>query len=57
MVRKMFFLFEEQTHLKLSIKQTATTERKLPRIILMLHTSLDPCYLNISPATFLMFSQ
>lgn len=31
MVRKMFFSFGEQTHLKLSIKQTATTERKTTR--------------------------
>lgn len=52
MVRKMFFLFGEQTHLKLSIKQRATTERKTTTF-----HSLYPCYLNISPATFLMFSQ
>lgn len=60
MVRKMFFLFEEQTHLKLSIKQTATTERKTT----MYHSNASyfsgsmlfkyfTCYIfNVLPITF-----
>lgn len=45
MVTKTMFFFIWRKHLQYSIKQE---KRQLPHVILMLPTSLHPCYLNIS---------